>query len=227
MMSYLDTLLFGVYPYLAGAVFLLGSLARFDRDQFTWKAHSSQILSNKNMRLASNLFHVGIILLFFGHFFGMLTPPEILHALGVSAGAKQVLAIIAGSIFGLMCFAGLTMLVRRRLTDPRVRATSTRMDIFILLLLYAQLILGLLTVPVSLMHLDGHNMLNLMGWARNIVTFDPFEAITFVSGIGFLFKLHMVLGMTVFLVFPFSRLVHIWSAPVTYPARPYQVVRQR
>lgn len=226
-MSYLDTLLFGVYPYLAGAVFLLGSLARFDRDQFTWKAHSSQMLSNKNMRLASNLFHVGIILLFFGHFFGMLTPPEILHALGVSAGAKQVLAIIAGSIFGLMCFAGLTMLVRRRLTDPCVRATSTRMDIFILLLLYAQLILGLLTVPVSLMHLDGHNMLNLMGWARNIVTFDPFEAITFVSGIGFLFKLHMVLGMTVFLVFPFSRLVHIWSAPVTYPARPYQVVRQR
>ena len=227
MMSYLDTLLFGVYPYLAGAVFLLGSLARFDRDQFTWKAHSSQILSDKNMRLASNLFHVGIILLFFGHFFGMLTPPEILHALGVSASAKQVLAIVAGSVFGLMCFAGLTMLVQRRLTDPRVRATSTRMDIFILLLLYAQLILGLLTIPVSLMHLDGHNMLNLMGWARNIVTFDPAEAVTFVSDIGFLFKLHMVLGMTVFLVFPFSRLVHIWSAPVTYPARPYQVVRQR
>ncbi len=227
MMSYLDTLLFGVYPYLAGAVFLLGSLARFDRDQFTWKAHSSQILSDKNMRLASNLFHVGIILLFFGHFFGMLTPPEILHALGVSASAKQVLAIVAGSVFGLMCFAGLTMLVQRRLTDPRVRATSTRMDIFILLLLYAQLILGLLTIPVSLMHLDGHNMLNLMGWARNIVTFDPAEAVTFVSDIGFLFKLHMVLGMTVFLVFPFSRLVHIWSAPVTYPTRPYQVVRQR
>jgi len=229
-MSYLDTLLFGVYPYLAGAVFLLGSLARFDRDQFTWKAHSSQMLSNKNMRLASNLFHVGILLLFLGHFVGLLTPPEIFHALGVSAGAKQVLAIVAGSIAGIMCFVGLTLLVQRRLTDPRVRANSTRMDIFILLLLYAQLILGLITIPVSLMHLDGHNMLNLlnlMGWARNIVTFDPFEAITFVSGIGFLFKLHMVLGMTVFLVFPFSRLVHIWSAPVTYPARPYQVVRQR
>ena len=135
--------------------------------------------------------------------------------------------MVAGSIFGLMCFAGLTMLVRRRLTDPRVRATSTRMDIFILLLLYAQLILGLLTVPVSLMHLDGHNMLNLMSWARNIVTFDPAEAVAAMSEIGFLFKLHMVLGLTVFLVFPFSRLVHIWSVPVTYPARPYQVVRQR
>jgi nitrate reductase gamma subunit len=157
----------------------------------------------------------------------MLTPPEILHALGVSASAKQVLAVVAGSIFGLMCFAGLTMLVRRRLTDPRVRATSTRMDIFILLLLYVQLILGLLTVPVSLMHLDGHNMLLLMTWARNIVTFDPTEAVAAVAPIGFLFKLHMVLGMTIFLVFPFSRLVHIWSAPVTYVARPYQVVRQR
>ena len=226
-MNYLDTLLFGVYPYLAGTVFLVGSLIRFDRDQFTWKAHSSQMLSNKNMRLASNLFHVGIILLFFGHFFGMLTPPEILHALGISAGAKQVLAVVAGSIFGLMCFVGLTMLVKRRLTDPRIRATSSKMDIFILLLLYVQLILGLLTVPVSLMHLDGHNMLLLMQWARNVVTFDPMEAVAAIGPIGFLFKLHMVLGMTIFLVFPFSRLVHIWSAPVTYPARPYQVVRQR
>lgn len=226
-MNYFDTLFFGVYPYLAGAVFLLGSLARFDRDQFTWKAHSSQMLSNKNMRLASNLFHVGILLLFLGHFVGLLTPPEIFHAFGVSAGAKQVLAIVAGSIAGIMCFVGLTMLVQRRLTDPRVRANSTRMDIFILLLLYAQLILGLLTIPVSLMHLDGHNMLNLMGWARNIVTFDPVEAVMAVSGIGFLFKLHIFLGLTVFLVFPFSRLVHIWSAPVTYPVRPYQVVRQR
>ena len=195
-MSYLDTLLFGVYPYLAGTVFLIGSLIRFDRDQFTWKAHSSQMLSNKNMRLASNLFHVGIILLFFGHFFGMLTPPEILHALGVSAGAKQVLAVVAGSIFGLMCFVGLTMLVKRRLTDPRIRATSTRMDIFILLLLYVQLILGLLTVPLSLMHLDGHNMLLLMQWARNVVTLDPMEAVAAIGPIGFLFKLHMVLGMT-------------------------------
>ena len=225
-MSYLDTLFFGVYPDLAGTVFLVGSLMRFDRDQFTWKAHSSQILNKKDMRLASNLFHVGIILLFFGHLFGMLTPPEILHALGISASAKQVLAVVAGTIFGVMCFVGLTLLVKRRLTDPRVRATSTKMDIFILLL-YAPLILGLLTVPVSLMHRDGGNMMLLMQWARNVVTFDPMETVAAIGSIGFLFKLHMVLGMTVFLVFPFSRLVHIWSAPVTYPVRPYQVVRQR
>lgn len=226
-MNYLNFLLFGVYPYLAGAVFLLGSLARFERDQFTWKAHSSQMLNNKNMRLASNLFHVGILLLFVGHFVGLLTPSAVFHALGISAGAKQVLAIVAGSIAGLICFAGLSMLLHRRLTDPRVRANSSRMDLFILGLLYGQLILGLLTVPLSLMHLDGENMLNLMAWAQNIVIFNPVAAVAAMGEIGFLFKLHIFLGLTIFLVFPFSRLVHIWSAPVTYVARPYQVVRQR
>lgn len=226
-MSYLNELLFGVYPYLAGTVFLIGSLARFERDQYTWKAHSSQMLSGANMRLASNLFHVGILGIFFGHFVGLLTPPEIFHALGVSASAKQLLAIVAGGIFGIACFIGLTLLVRRRLTDPRVRATSSRMDITILLLLYVQLILGLLTIPVSLGHLDGHNMLLLMEWARNIVTFDAQSAVAAVSEVGLLFKTHLVLGMTIFLLFPFSRLVHIWSVPVTYPIRPYQVVRQR
>lgn len=226
-MNYLDSLLFGVYPYLAGAVFLLGSLARFERDQFTWKAHSSQMLNNKNMRLASNLFHVGILLLFVGHFVGLLTPSAVFHALGISAGAKQILAIVAGSIAGLMCFAGLTMLLQRRLTDPRVRANTSRMDFFILGLLYAQLILGLLTVPLSLMHLDGENMLNLMAWAQNVVIFNPVAAVAAIGETGFLFKLHIFLGLTIFLVFPFSRLVHIWSAPVTYVARPYQVVRQR
>jgi nitrate reductase gamma subunit len=185
------------------------------------------MLSGQNMRLASNLFHVGILGIFFGHFVGLLTPPEVFHALGMSANAKQLLAIVAGGIFGIACFAGLTLLVRRRLTEPRIRANSSTMDIVILLLLYVQLTLGLLTIPVSLTHLDGYNMLLLMEWARNIVTFDMAEAVAAVSPVGFLFKLHLLLGMTVFLLFPFSRLVHIWSAPVTYPVRPYQVVRQR
>lgn len=226
-MSYLNELLFGVYPYLAGTVFLVGSLVRFDRDQFTWKAHSSQMLRTHNVRLASNLFHVGILGIFFGHLFGLLVPPVIFHAVGFTDTGKQLLAIIAGGVFGLMCLVGLTMLVHRRLTDPRIRSTSTRMDIFILLLLLVQLCLGLITIPVSLFHLDGGNMLQLMSWARNVVTFDPVEAVASLAGVGLLFKLHLLLGMTVFLVFPFSRLVHIWSAPIGYLRRPYQVVRQR
>jgi nitrate reductase gamma subunit len=205
----------------------VGSLVRFDRDQFTWKAHSSQMLRTHNVRLASNLFHIGILGIFLGHFVGLLTPPAVFHAFGFSDGAKQLLAIVAGGIFGLMCFAGLTMLLHRRMTDPRIRSTSTRMDIFILFLLLTQLCLGLITIPLSLTHMDGGNMLQLMSWARNTVTFDPAEAVASLNGVGFIFRLHLILGMTVFLVFPFSRLVHIWSLPIGYLRRPYQVVRQR
>jgi nitrate reductase gamma subunit len=226
-MSYLNQLLFGVYPYLAGTVFLVGSLVRFDRDQFTWKAGSSQMLRQRNMVVASNLFHIGILGIFFGHLVGLLTPPEIFHALGMSPSAKQMLAVVAGGVFGLLCLVGLVMLVYRRLSDPRVNATSSAMDIFILVLLLVQLCLGLITLPVSLHHLDGANMLQLMSWARNIVSFDPSEAVGSLAGIGWLFKAHLLLGMTVFLVFPFSRLVHIWSAPIGYLRRPWQVVRQR
>jgi nitrate reductase gamma subunit len=226
-MSYLNQLLFGVYPYLAGTVFLVGSLVRFDRDQFTWKAGSSQMLRTRNMVVASNLFHLGILGIFFGHLVGLLTPPAVFHALGVSPSAKQLLAVVAGGVFGLMCLVGLLLLVHRRLTDDRVKATSTRMDILVLSLLLTQLSLGLITLPVSLHHLDGANMLQLMSWARNVVTFDPGVAVASLQGIGWLFKAHLLLGMTVFMVFPFSRLVHIWSAPLGYLGRPYQIVRQR
>ncbi len=226
-MSYLNQLLFGYYPYVAGMVFLLGSLVRFERDQYTWKADSSQMLRTQGFRLASNLFHVGILLLFVGHFVGLLMPHSWYPYFGLTPTSKQLMAVIAGGVFGAMCFAGLTLLVRRRLTDPRVRANTTRMDFFILFLIYAQLILGLLTLPVSLFHLDGGNMIKLADWAQRIVTFRS-GAVEALEGVGLLFRLHLLLGMTIFLVFPFSRLVHIWSAPVWYLGRQgYQIVRQR
>jgi nitrate reductase gamma subunit len=225
-MSYLNTFLFGYYPYIAGTVFLLGSLIRFERDQFTWKSGSSQMLRAAELRKGSKLFHWGILLLFAGHFVGLLTPPAIYHGLGLSTSAKQVLAVIAGGVFGGMCFKGLFILMRRRFTDARIRATSTRMDMVILVLLMAQLVLGLLTLPISLFHLDGSNMLLLAEWAQRIVTFRG-DAPDYVANVSFIFKLHLFLGMTIFLVFPFSRLVHIWSVPIGYIGRSYQVVRQR
>lgn len=225
-MNYLNELVFGYYPYVALSIFLLGSLVRFERDQFTWKSGSSQMLRTKNMRLASNLFHVGILLLFFGHLFGMLTPEPVYHALGLSTSGKQMLAIIAGGIFGALCFIGLSMLLYRRLFDPRVRATSSGSDIFILALLYVQLILGLITLPISMGHLDGANMVALANWAQHIVTFQA-GAADYVADAHWVFRTHIFLGLTMFLVFPFTRLVHIWSAPVWYLGRSYQVVRRR
>jgi nitrate reductase gamma subunit len=224
--SYLNTLLFGYYPYIAISVFFIGSLARYDRDQYTWRTGSSQLLRAKDLRVGSNWFHVGILLLFVGHFVGLLTPPDVYHSLGVSTSAKQILAVIAGGIFGGICLKGIIILIRRRLTDARIRATSSRMDIFILLLIAVQLVLGLLTLPISLYHYDGANMLLLSEWAQRIVTFRG-GAADQISDIGFIFKLHLFLGQTLFLVFPFSRLVHVWSVPLGYVARPYQVVRRR
>jgi len=225
-MNYLDNLLFGIYPYIAMAVFLVGSLIRYERGQYTWRSGSSQLLRNKDFRLGSNLFHIGILLLFFGHLFGLLTPPEIYHGLGLSTSAKQVLAVIAGGVFGGLCGWGLYILIKRRLTDPRIRATSSRMDIAILLLIAVQLALGLLTLPFSLYHLDGGNMLLLAEWAQRIITFRP-GAAELLAEVGLVFKLHLFFGISLFLVFPFSRLVHVWSVPVGYAGRPYQVVRRR
>ncbi|MDO9169629.1 MAG: respiratory nitrate reductase subunit gamma [Methylobacter sp.] len=225
-MDYLNTLLFGYYPYVAISVFFIGSLARYDRDQYTWRTGSSQFLRADELRLGSNLFHIGILLLFVGHFVGLLTPPEVYHALGLSTSAKQILAVIAGGVFGGVCLKGIIILIRRRLTDARIRATSSRMDIFILLLIGVQLALGLLTLPISLYHYDGANMLLLSEWAQRIVTFRS-GAADQVSEIGIIFKLHLFLGQTLFLVFPFSRLVHVWSVPLGYITRPYQVVRKR
>jgi nitrate reductase gamma subunit len=225
-MSYLNTLLFGYYPYVAMSVFIIGSIARYDRDQYTWRTGSSQLLRAKELRLGSNLFHIGILLLFVGHFVGLLTPPAIYHGLGLSTSAKQILAVVAGGVFGGVCAKGIYILIRRRLTDARISATSSRMDIFILLLIGVQLALGLLTLPISIYHSDGSNMLLLSEWAQRIVTFRS-GAADQISDIGTLFKLHLFLGMTIFLVFPFSRLVHVWSVPLGYIARPYQVVRRR
>jgi len=224
--DYLNTLLFGYYPYVAISVFFIGSLARYDRDQYTWRTGSSQFLRADELRLGSNLFHIGILLLFVGHFVGLLTPPAVYHALGLSTSGKQMLAVVAGGIFGGLCLRGIIILIRRRLTDARIRATSSRMDIFILLLIGVQLVLGLMTLPISIYHHDGANMLLLSEWAQRIVTFRS-GAADQISEIGIIFKLHLFLGQTLFLVFPFSRLVHVWSVPLGYVTRPYQVVRRR
>ncbi|HCP96231.1 MULTISPECIES: respiratory nitrate reductase subunit gamma [Pseudoalteromonas] len=226
-MSYLNTLMFGIYPYIALAIFVIGSIIRYDREQYTWKTGSSQLLESKQLKKGSRAFHVGIIMVLMGHFVGLLTPAELWHIVGIEASHKQLIAMGLGGVFGVICFYGLTILIKRRLYNPRVRATSSTMDIAILLLLYVQLILGLLSIFVSAGHMDGAEMLKLMSWAQNMVTFDGTEAAAAIADVHWIYKLHVFLGMTLFVVFPFSRLVHVASVPIQYLSRSYQVVRSK
>ncbi len=226
-MTYLDNLLFGYYPYICLSIFLLGSLMRFDRDQYTWKSDSSQLLRAGQLRWGSNLFHVGVLFLLGGHTFGMLTP-HFLYEPFMSAGSKQIMAMVSGGAFGILGFIGVSMLLQRRLGDERIRVNSKTSDIVLLVLLWLQLALGLATIPLSAQHLDGSMMMKLADWAQHIVTFQA-GAPQLLNDASWVFKLHMFLGMSIFLIFPFTRLVHVWSGfgTVAYLVRPYQLVRSR
>jgi nitrate reductase gamma subunit len=226
MRDYIFHVLFAWYPYVCLAVFLVGSLIRFDREPYTWRAGSSQMLRKRQLAWGSNLFHLGILALFLGHAVGLLTPAAI-YTRVITVEQKQLIAVVAGGLFGLVCFIGLTMLLYRRLFDARIRATSTFMDRAVLIILWVQLCLGLATLPYSLHHSDGASMIILAHWAQGLLTLQPVHTETLQS-LDWPYLVHLVLGMTIFLIFPFSRLVHVWSAPVWYLGRPgYQVVRTR
>lgn len=227
MSQWLNHALYGWYPYVALTTCLLGSLLRFDHGQYTWRTGSSQLLRRKQMLWGSNLFHVGILIVLGGHVVGLLTPVAAFDALGIAHSFKQALAMTVGGIAGILCWIGIALLAHRRLFDPRIRATSSAADIAILLLLWAQLTLGLMSIPVSAQHMDGHEMVKFMNWAQGIATLQP-GASELIADVNPIFKLHILLGLTIVLVVPFTRLVHVWSAPVWYLGRPgYQVVRTR
>jgi nitrate reductase gamma subunit len=223
----MNNFLFGIYPYIAITVMVMASIIRYDRDPFTWKSKSSQLLRKRQFVAGSVLFHIGVLMIFAGHLVGLLTPIQIFDVMGISHGAKQILAVVLGGVAGIMALVGGLLLLHRRLFDPRIRANSTFADTGIMVLLMAQLLLGLATIIVSLKHLDGHEMVKFMNWAQAIIYLRG-DAAAYVADVHWLFKAHILLGLTIFLLFPFTRLVHIFSAPVRYLWRPgYQIVRSR
>lgn len=227
-MDWLNQFFFGVYPYLAGTVFLTGSLIRFDREPYSWKSDSSELLKRGQLHLASNFFHIGVLFLFFGHLVGLLIPDQILEAINMDVVVHELLAMISGGVFGVFCWIGLVLLIYRRLTTPRVRLTSTRMDLVVVIWIFITLSFGLSTIFFSGQDLfKGDIVVALRVWCQHIVTFHPMPSL--VLDVPVVYKVHMFLGMTLFALVPFSRLVHIWSgfASVFYLWRPYQVVRPR
>lgn len=227
MTDFINQLAFGWYPYLAVTVLVVGSILRFDANQYSWRSQSSQFLRRRQMVIGSNLFHMGIIVLFFGHLVGLLTPINVFDTLGIGHGFKQTMALVVGGIAGVASFIGCSLLLHRRLFDPRIRRSSSIGDILVLALIWLQLVLGIATTYWTLQHLDGTEMVRFMSWANGILTLDP-SAPSEIREVALVYKLHIVLGLTLFLITPFTRLVHIWSAPVWFLLRPgYQIVRSR
>jgi nitrate reductase gamma subunit len=227
-MNYLHQFLFGIYPYIALAIFLLGSLIRYDREQYTWKSDSSQLLHSGSLRVGNILFHLGIIGLLFGHAAGLLTPIWVWDALGVTHSAKQMVAVVAGGMMGGICLIGLLILLARRFANRRLLAVTTFKDKIVLFWILGTLLLGLSSIVSSVSHTDGHMMVLLMTWAQHIVTLRG-DAASFIVDAPLVFKLHLLMGMSLFVIFPFTRLVHVWSGfgALAYLGRAWQLVRAR
>jgi nitrate reductase gamma subunit len=223
--GYVNTLLFGVYPYICLAVLLIGSLIRYDREPYTWKSDSSQMLRSGQLRLGSNLFHYGVLVVILGHFAGFLAPHWAVDWALTPVG-HQLLAMVVGGLAGLVAIIGLTILIARRLGDPRIRLNSRKWDISVTLMLWVQLALGLLTVPLSALHMDGVLFETLTTYVKGVVTFNG-GAASVMAGVPLVYKLHILLGFTIFLISPFTRMIHIWSGAgaLAYLFRPYQIVR--
>ncbi len=225
MIQYLNVFFYDIFPYLCGTVFLVGSWLRYDYGQYTWRASSSQMLDKRGMVLWSNLFHIGILGIFFGHLFGMLTPHWV-YSWFLPMSQKQLMAMILGGICGVLTLVGGIGLLMRRLTNPRIRATSTTADILILCILLIQCALGLDDHPLLRPASGRQRNAQAGGLGAGVVTFHG-GASAHLDGVAWIYRVHLVLGMTIFLIFPFTRLVHVWSAPVEYFTRRYQVVRSR
>jgi nitrate reductase gamma subunit len=223
--DYVNAFLFGIYPYLCLGVLLIGSLIRFDREPYTWKSDSSQMLRKGQLRLGSNLFHYGVLIVIVGHFAGFLAPHWAIDW-ALSPTGHQLLAMVVGGIAGLVAIIGLTILLHRRLGDARIRLNSRKWDIAVAMMLWLQLALGLLTVPLSAFHMNGTLFETLTSYVKGIVTLNG-NAASLMTDVPLVYKLHVLLGFTIFLISPFTRMIHIWSGAgaLAYLFRPYQIVR--
>ncbi len=224
--SALEIFLFDIYPYICLTVLLLGSLIRYDREPYSWKSDSSQTLRNGRLRLGSNLFHYGVLVVILGHFVGFLMPESLVLWL-ITPTQHMLLAMVIGGLAGCVAIIGISILIHRRLYYRRVRGNSRKWDIAIVIMLWLQLALGIATVPVSAQHMGGAEFEILVQYVQSIVYFHGHGA-TLLMGIPLVYKLHILLGFTIFLVSPFTRMVHIWSgvAALAYLFRPYQLVRK-
>ncbi|GAA1627255.1 respiratory nitrate reductase subunit gamma [Catellatospora bangladeshensis] len=222
----MNTLVWIVLPYLCLAVFAAGHVWRWRRDQFGWTTHTSQLLENRLLRLGSPLFHLGAFGVIGGHAMGLLVPSWVTEAAGISEHLYHVTAVWGGTITGVALVTGLALLIARRFVSGRVRRVTTTMDKVLYAALAAMVTLGMVsTVGVNLLG-DGYDYRETIAvWFRGIFWLRPEPEL--MSGAPLVYQLHALGGFLFLALWPFTRLVHVWSAPLAYLWRPYVVYRRR
>ena len=224
MDNYINNLLFTYFPHIALAIFFFGLVTRLILINRTVQAESSQFLADKKVKLGSNLFHVGIIFVFFGHL--TLFIPEWLYHMVMTTETKRIIALSMGSFFGLMAVVGMTILIFRRSTDPRIKENSSFQDYFIIILLLVEAIVGL-TAVAETATAPIEKYAALSHWAQAVITFQP-DAGVILANHPIQFKIHIVTGLFIFMIFPYTKLMHMLVYPFVYIFRSgYQLVRKR
>jgi nitrate reductase gamma subunit len=221
----MDELLFVVFPYVCLTTFVVGHLWRYRYDKFGWTTRSSQLYENRLLRIGSPLFHFGIIGVFFGHVIGLGVPKSWTGAVGITEGVYHLMAVSVGALAGAATVVGMAILIYRRRTTGPVFSATTRMDKVMYLFLATVILLGLYNTVASNIfgHYDYREVVSL--WFRGIFRFDPQPGLMGAAPVGF--QLHGLAAMALFALWPFTRLVHVFSAPLGYLTRPYIVYRSR
>lgn len=225
-MSATDVLLWVIIPYLCIASFVLGHIWRYRYDKFGWTTRSTQLYESRLLRLGSPLFHYGILLVLGGHVFGILVPESATRAIGFSESAYHLMAVVLGTVSGVMTVSGLAILVYRRRTTGPVFSATTRNDKFMYVLLAATILAGLFTTVIGNAVGHAHDYrLTVAPYFRSVFYAHPDTDLITRAPVGF--QVHAMLAWALFAAWPFTRLVHFFSAPVGYLTRPYIVYRSR
>lgn len=227
-MTTLTTMLWLVLPYVCLTLFIAGMFWRWRHDKFGWTTRSSELHESVMLRLGSPLFHFGIIFVAIGHVMGLLIPKGWTETIGVSQGAYHLLATVGGGIAGIMATAGLVLLLYRRRTVGGVFHATSRNDKVMYILLALPIVLGMVATTMHQVFGGAHGYdyrETISPWLRGILTLQP-EA-TLMVGVPLAFQLHIIAAFLLFAVWPYTRLVHAFSAPVGYPTRPAIVYRSR
>ncbi len=224
MDNFINNLLFTYLPHIAMTLFWFGLITRIVKTPKSLQAESSQFLSKKGQRWGGNLFHYGILLVFIGHFTGLFTPENFYHMVMTTA-TKRAMAIAMGSVFGTSAVVGIIILLIRRLKDERIRINSKPQDIFLLILLLIEMGLGMISIFITAGS-SVENYAELGAWAQKVITFQP-DAGALIAGHSLIYKLHIVTGLLIFMIFPYTKLMHMFVMPIAYFFRSgYQLLRR-